>query len=225
MVRLVEPAALEVVTEAPDHGDAEIDLRGLREGALEAAVVGGLLPGDGAHDRHERRAQLLEERRHGGHRHAFVGAIDQRVGNVGVRPEEAGVLPAEVECLLQQRPHGGEIIGWPRARPGIVGRRAESAPAGNEIAGHPGCLVEVAAHDADEAGIIGVVGQALGKGEEVIEQPAERRVDELLVREPAQSRALSGPRLCAAAGACRWPGPSSARRRRRTGPRSRAAAA
>ena len=172
----------------------KFDLRRLGERAAQAAVVGRLLLGDGAHDRHQRRAQLLEQRQHRGRRHALVGAVDQRVGDVLVGREEVGVLPAEVERLLEQRAHGGEVVGRPRARPGIVGGGAERAPAGDELGRHLGRLVEVAPHDAHQARIVAVVGQALGIGRQIVEQLAERRIGEPLVRQPAQGRALPGPR-------------------------------
>ena len=66
------------------------------------------------HDRHQLRAQLAEQRAHGGNRHALVGAVDQRVGDVLVRAQEVGVLAAEVERLLQVGAHGGEVVGRPR---------------------------------------------------------------------------------------------------------------
>ena len=158
MVRLVEPPAVEVVAEALDDGETELHLRRLRKRAAQAAVVRRLLLGDGAHDRHQGRAQLLEQRQHRGRRHALVGAVDQRVGDVLVGREEVGVLAAEVERLFEQRAHGGEVVGRTRARPGIVGGGAERAPAGDELGRHLGRLVEVATHDADEARIVAVVG-------------------------------------------------------------------
>ena len=190
MVRLVLAAALEVVAEALDDGEAERQLRRLGKRAAQAAVVGRRLLGDGAHDRHQRRAQLGEQRPHRGRRHALVGAVDQRVGDVLVGREEVGVSAAEVERLLEQRAHGGEVVGRARPRPGLVGGRAERAPAGDELGRHLDRLVEVAARDADQAGVVGVGGQALGMGLQVVEQLAERRVGELLVRQPAQRRAL-----------------------------------
>ena len=53
MVRLVQAAAVEVVAEALGDAEAEVELRLLGEGAAQAGVVGRLLRGDGAHDRHQ----------------------------------------------------------------------------------------------------------------------------------------------------------------------------
>jgi hypothetical protein len=51
-------------------------------------------------------------------------------------------------------------------------------------------LLEVAARDADESGIMAVVRQAIGVGLQFVEQLAERRIGEPLVRQPAQEGAL-----------------------------------
>ena len=197
-MRLVEPPALEVVAHALDDGRAERHLRPFRERSSQAAVVGERLLGDGAHDRHQRRAQLGEQRQHRGRRHALVGAVDQRVGDVRVGREKAGVLAAEVERPLQQRPHGGEVVGGARPGPGVVGGRAVRAPAGDEVGRHLDRLLEVAARDADEAGVVAVWRQAVGVGLQRVEQLAERRIGELLMCQPAQHGALPGARRCPA---------------------------
>ena len=140
MMRLVEAAAIEVVAEALDDGEAEVELRLLGEFAVQRRVGGRLLLGDGAHDGHQLGAQLLEQGAHAGDRHALVRTVDQRIGDVLVGAEVVGILAAEVERLLQVRAHGGEVVGRPRARPGVVGGRAHLAPAGDELGGHPGGL-------------------------------------------------------------------------------------
>ena len=71
------------------------------------------------------------------------------------------------------------------------------APAGDEVGGHLDRLLEVAARDADETGVVGIGRQAVGVGLQRVEQLAERRIGELLMRQPAQRGALPG--------ACRRP--------------------
>ncbi len=162
--------------------------------AAQAGIVGHRLLGDGAHDRHQLGAQLGEQRAHAGDRHALVGTVDQRVGDVRVGTEVVGKPAAEIQRLLEIGPHGGEVVGRPRARPGVVGGRAHLAPARDEIGRHLGRLLVVAAHDADEAGIVGARRAGSPHRRQPIEQPAERRIGELLVREPAERRALAGTR-------------------------------
>ena len=60
-----------------------------------------------------------------------------------------------------------------------------------------GALVIVARH-AQQAGIIGVVWQAFRVRLEIIEQPADRRVGKLLMRQLAQGRHLASARRRAA---------------------------
>ena len=68
------------------------------------------------------------------------------------------------------------------------------APACDEVGGHLHRLLEVAARDADETGIVAVLRQAIGVGLQLVEQPAECRIGEPLVRQPAQEGALPGAR-------------------------------
>ena len=194
VVRLVEAAAIEVVAEALDHGDGEVELRLLREICRAAPRRRPALFGDGSHDGHQLGAQLLEEGAYAGDRHALVRTVDQRIGDVLVGAQVVGILATEVERLLQVRAHGGEVVGGPGARPGVVGGRAHLAPAGDELGGHADGLAVIAPHDADEAGVVRSVGQGRLVGLELIEQLAERGVGELLVRQPRERGALPGPR-------------------------------
>ena len=147
------------------------------------------------------RAQLLEQLAHRGRRHALVGAVDQRIGDVGVGGEEAGILAAEVERLLQEGTHGGEVVGRARARPGVVGGRAHLAPAGDEVRGHLDGPLVVAPGDADEARRrrsrgAGCRHRAARASSSL---PSAGSVD-LLVREPAKRGALPPARGGAALG-------------------------
>jgi hypothetical protein len=121
MVRLVEPPPLEIVAEAADDHQAELQLLPFGEVPVEAGDVGHRLLGDGAHDRHKLGSQLAEQRAYAGDRHALVQLVDQRVGDVVRGSEVLGILPAEGQRLLQEGPHGGEIVGRSRPGPGVIG--------------------------------------------------------------------------------------------------------
>jgi hypothetical protein len=60
--------------------------------------------------------------------------------------------------------------------------------------------LEVAPRDTDEASIVGICRQTVGVGLQLVEQLAERWIRELLMRQPAQRRALSGACCCPARG-------------------------
>jgi hypothetical protein len=193
MVRLVEPPAVEVVAEALDDGETELPSAPPPETSRAGSCRPPTACSAMARTIGTRAARSsLNSASTDGRRHALVGAVDQRIGDVLVGREKVGVSAAEVECLFEHRTHGGKIVGRARARPGIVGGGAEGAPAGDELGRHLGRPVEVATHDTDETRIVAVVGQALGMRCKVVEQLAESWVGEFLVRQPAQGRALPG---------------------------------
>ena len=186
----------------------------LGKSAAQAGIVGQRLLGDGAHDRHQLGAQLVEQRAHAGHRHALVGAVDQRIGDVVVGAEIAGVLAAEIQRLLQEGAHGREVVGRPRPRPGVVGGRAHLARSARRNRRAPWWPSRSRAgrrgsgwrRRSRRAGSSRVGGEA-------VEQPAERRIGELLVRQPAAASRPGARARRRRPSACRWPGPSRARRR------------
>ncbi len=114
--------------------------------------------------------------------------------------EEAGVFAAEIERLFQMRDHRREVVRRPRPRPGIVGGGAVRVGARDIVRRDLDRLLEVAPYDADQAGVVVVRRQALGIGFEIIDQPAERRIDEPFMRQPAKRRGLTAARGSATGG-------------------------
>ena len=159
MMGLVQPAAFEVVADLADHGAAECELRRLVERPVQGVVVGRGLRRDRVHDRHQLAAQLGEQGadRCGGH--AFVGAVDQGIGDVRIGREEAGIFAGKLDGPFQERRHGREIIGRPRPRPGVVGRRAGRTGARDVVGRHLDRLFEVAFRHPDQACGVGLIGQ------------------------------------------------------------------
>ena len=195
---LVQPAAFEIVADLPSHGAAECELRRLVEGAVEGMAVGQGLGRNRLHHRLELAAQFIEQGadRHGGH--ALVGDVDQGISDVRIGREEAGIFAGKLYGLFQEGRHGREVIGRPRPRPGIVGCEAGRAGARDIVGRHLDRLFEVPFRHPDQACGVGLVGQGRGIGGERIDEFAERGIDGLLVREPAQRCALPCPRRRAA---------------------------
>ena len=217
--RLVLPAAREVVAECPDHLFAERLLRALRKIAGETAAVGLRAGADGRDQRHEPGAQFGEERLHAGHRHAVLGEIDERIVGMRVAGMVGRELPAHLDGLLEHRPHGGEIVGRPRALPRVVGGRRVLAQPFDERGRHARRPIEVAARDADERGRVRIGALRLGPGLERIEQAPDAGIGLPVVRQAAQQRELPAARTPRRRAACTWPGPNAAPRRRRAGRR------
>jgi len=113
MMRLVEAAAVEIVAHALRDAEAECELRRLAESLAQTAIVRRRLLGDRAHQWHQFAPQRLEQFLHRGGRHALLGIIDERVSDVLVGRKELRVFAADIENLLQERHHGGKVIGRP----------------------------------------------------------------------------------------------------------------
>ena len=190
--RLVLAAALEIVAKAPDHVQAELPLQRLGEGLVQAGVVGRRLGGDGRHQRHELLAQVGEQGAHGRGLHAIVGPVDERVGHVLVAGKVARVLAAQFDGPLQVGARGGKIVGRPRPGPDLVGFGGVAVEFGHKVGRHLDRLFILAAGDAQQAGLVGVVGQALLVGAQVFQQLAQGRVGEFLVGQPLQGGGLAG---------------------------------
>ena len=197
-MRLVEPAALEVVAEARGDLEAEVELRLLgkapRRQLSSATGCSAMARTIGTSS----RAQLGEQRAHRGRRHALVGAVDQRIGDVVVGREEAGILAAEIERLLQDTAAWWRSR-WPAARASRR-RRRPSRAALQRATKSAGTLIAfsiVAPRDADQARVVIVGRQAFGVGREAIEQLAERRIEVWRSCASRVSSALWRPRAAA----------------------------
>ena len=99
--------------------------------------------------------------------------------------KKVGIFATKIDGLFQERQHGCEVVRRPCSRPGIVGGGAECSGAGDVVWRDLERFFEVASCDTDQASVIRVRGKTLSIGHEGVEQPAHRRVDELLVCEPA----------------------------------------
>ena len=149
---------------------------------------------------HELAAQIGEGRPQRGGRHAGVSEADQRVGDVLGAGEEIGELAAVVEGLLQIGLNDAEVVGGAGARPRIVTGGFVRLEVTDKLQRHLDHTLVFAARDADEAGVVGVVGQGVGVGLQGIEQAAHLRIHKLLAPEGRQKRQLPPARGGASGG-------------------------
>ncbi len=165
MRRLVLPAALEVIAVGARNLQAEVPLfLDVVVPVQQAVVDGPAALGDGAHQGHLARAQLVEDRPDLRHLQAALEVVQHRIIGVIVGREEVGVRPAQAKDLLQVRAKGGEVVRRASLRPGVVGQRRDAAVLGDVGGRHAARLVEVVRHLADQAGVVRIRVEALDGG-------------------------------------------------------------
>ena len=156
----------------------------------DASISGG-----GGDDLRQRRPQHGEHVAHLAGQHPRLEVVEERgVGAVG--PLEAlDVAPLELEVRPQVREERGEVVRPPRLDPGVVTARRLARHLRAQVGRHPAGLLPVAPRHADEAVVVGVVGEALDERLARVQEPAHLGVDEPLVRDAAERRQLLGPRV------------------------------
>ena len=188
------PAApVKVVSDALGYGQAEVELCRFVESAAQAVVVDRRLSDDGAHDRYQGFPQRGKQAVHRRRRHAFICDIDQRVSDVSIGREKVRILAAKIDSLFEERPHGGEVVCRPGARPSIIRGGPERAGARDIFCANFDRPFEVASRHAYQARVVRISGEGVGMGLGRVEQLTEVRVDRLFVYELADSGALAGP--------------------------------
>jgi hypothetical protein len=148
----------------------------------QTGVVSGYLLADCAHHRDELAFEFAEQSadRRGGH--TLVRIVDVRIGDVFVGRKVGGIFPAKVQCPFEIRHHGCEVVRRPRPRPCIIRGGAVRGCARDMVRRYFDLLLIFAACNTDQAGIVGVVRQALAVESECVDQRAKCRCDRALVR-------------------------------------------
>jgi hypothetical protein len=108
---------------------------------------------------------------------------------------EACIFAAELDVLFQIRPHGGEVVSRPRFGPSHIGSRAVRTRPLDIVGRQPDRLVEVPPRHPDQRGILGIVGQLLTIGCQLIDEPAQFRINGPLMGKSREQRRLAPPRL------------------------------
>jgi hypothetical protein len=119
-----------------------------------------------------------------GRAHARLEVVEQRVVGALDLGKAGDVAPAQLDVAAQVRLEEREVRGLARPRPRLVAGRAGVRHLLDELARHPPRLVEVAAADAQEVGV------EVGLGRRGREQLSDAVVDEAVVGEPLERRAL-----------------------------------
>ena len=101
MQGLIEAASIKVVANPFDHEEAKSKLFSLAKGPAQTCVVCRRFTAYGLHDRHQLASQLRKQRADRSRRHALVGIVNVRVGDMLVRSEEVCVFASKIDrCAL-----------------------------------------------------------------------------------------------------------------------------
>ena len=193
----VEPVRAVCEAEVAQHAVEELLLRRDREVAFEEGVVGGLA--GLAHDRGQLRAEHVEDRLHLGRRHPRLVLVEEGVVGRVALLHVLGPAERDVVDALERGPEDGEVVRLARLEPGDVRLAALARPVGGELGRDAARLLPVAAGDADQARVVGVVVELVLERRELVEQAADLVGDEPLVRDPGER----GGHLRAGGGALR----------------------
>ena len=145
-----------------------------------------------AHELGQCRTQRREHVAHLGRRHAGLVVVEERrVGQVG-RLEALDVAALQLDVRPQVREERCEVVVPPRLDPRVVpaGRRAGHLDA--QLGGDAAGLLPVAARDADQARVVGVVGQRFLERSEPLEQAPDLGIGEAVVDDAPEGRERVG---------------------------------
>ncbi len=197
---LVEPPALRVPAEPFEHAAHEPLLA--RDGELAVQHGGvdrvGALR-DRCDQRHERGAQLGEERGDFGALHPLLVVVEQHVVGILEAVEALDVALLQLDVALQERQERGEVGALARVNPCPMAERARARQIGRQVVRHTAGLLVVAPRDADQRCVVGVrVGlrEPLLLAFQIPEQTADRVVGEALVDDPPECPELLRAQGC-----------------------------
>ena len=140
--------------------------------------------------------EVVEDGVHLGGLHSRLVVVEQWVVRVVVGREALDVAALQLDVALERGQERGEVGILARLRPHVMAVGGGPRHLGGELRRHLACLVPVAAGDADQARLVGVVVEALLERPQLLEQRADRVRDELLVRDPVERlelRTADGP--------------------------------
>ena len=211
----VEPVGAVLEAEVAEDAGEELLLRREREVAVEEGVVGGLARL--AHDRRQLRAQHVEDGLHLGRRHPGLVLVEEGVVRRVALLHVLGPAERDVVDALERRQEDGEVVRLARLEPRDVRLPGLARPGGGELGRDAARLLPVAAGDADQARVVGVVVELLLERRELVEQPADLVEMKRSCASP-ESVADASERAAAPCGGIivRWSQPSDAARRSRS---------
>src|SRR4051794_31997268 len=190
MHRRIQPPR--VVGEAESVRDLELeDLLLLDRERVLARPVGCLL----RHLLHERRLvllQVVEDAPDFLCPHPALVVVEHDVVRLVVDLEAVDVTLAQVEVLAQHRQEALEVVVLPRLHPDGICERGGARYLRAQVRRNLARLLPVVRNDADQARLERVVVLLLAPAAEIVDELADLRRDELLVRDATDGRQLLG---------------------------------
>ncbi len=145
-----------------------------------------------AHELREHGSNRPEHLGHLGRLHVRLEVVEERrVGRV-LPLEALDVAALELEVALERGKEPGEVVRRARLDPHLVSESRSARHLDPQLGRHAALLLPVAARDADQARVVGVVVERLFQRTQPLEQASHLVVDELLVDDTAQRRERLG---------------------------------
>ncbi len=113
----------------------------------------------------------------------WLEVVEQRRVRRVLPLEAFDVAALELEIVFERRKELREVVGGPRLDPDLVAERGCADHLRSQLGRDPALLLPVAAGDADQARVVRVVVERLLERLQPVEEMADLRVDELLVRD------------------------------------------
>ena len=139
--------------------------------------------GASLHELGEHGADRAEHLRHLRGQHVGLEVVEQRRVRRVLPLEALDVAALELEVAFERREELREVVGRPRLDPDLVAERSRADHLRPQLGRDPALLLPVAAGDADQARVVRVVVERLLERLQPVEETADLRVDELLVRD------------------------------------------
>ena len=197
----VDPPGGRVVPEGLDDRDDERLLALDRELRVEARGVNRARVLDSSGDqRYLPLLETVERRPHLGGLHALLVVVEQDVVGLLRRLEAVDVGVRELDVPLEVGQESREVGLGARLDPGRLRDRRGARDLGVEVGRDLERLLEIAARDADQAGLVGIRVEALLVRAQLFEQVADPVLREPLVGDAVERRELLGPCLRPAPG-------------------------
>ena len=193
MMRKVKPATVEIVAQALSDIQGKFKLGCFGKSLPQAGVVGDRLLANRTHHRGKLAFELAEEFEDRCRGHTLIGIVDVRISDVLVRRKVGGIFPAEIERPFEIGHHGRKVVRRPIPGPCVLRGGAVGVRPRDMVRRYLDHLLKVAASNADQAGVVSIVRQALAVMGKRVEQLAECRCDRLLVCQTLERRALTAP--------------------------------
>ena len=141
-------------------------------------------------ERHEAVAELGEQRPQLRGRHVGLVVVEQDVVAVLEAGEAVDVAVAQLDLALERVAEAGEVGRGPRLLPRRLAERRRAARLGGQAGRDAHRLLEVAPQLAQEAHVVGVRVLLGRPGLERVEQPAQLRLGQPVVRDGLERRRL-----------------------------------